>query len=263
MVGTTGFEPATPASRTLCSSRLSYVPIIYLYLIFEYLTRYLGFAIFLPKMKVLLIEDDLGLGESLKEYLEINGIQVKWLSDDREVEVVFLTQSFDVIILDLILKYQKGEDILKKLRTKGINTPILILTAKKELRSKEICFERGADDYLVKPFSPKELLLRLKALTRREHREQVISIENLKIDLEKETIYQEDKEIKLSPKAWQLLSLFIKHQGKIVSKTQILNYIWGDQPVGEEIIRTYVKELRKILPENTLETYKGRGYRLK
>jgi len=195
------------------------------------LTRYLGFAIFLPKMKVLLIEDDLGLGESLKEYLEINGIQVKWLSDDREVEVVFLTQSFDVIILDLILKYQKGEDILKKLRTKGINTPILILTAKKELRSKEICFERGADDYLVKPFSPKELLLRLKALTRREHREQVISIENLKIDLEKETIYQEDKEI--------------------------------NQPVGEEIIRTYVKELRKILPENTLETYKGRGYRLK
>jgi len=214
-------------------------------------------------MKALLIEDDIALGESLKEYLEINGIEVKWLSDDREAEITFLTQGFDVIILDLILKYQKGEDILKKLRTKGINTPVLILTAKKELKNKEICFERGADDYLVKPFSPRELLLRLKALTRREQREQIIFIGNLKIDLEKETIYQEDKEIKLSPKAWELLSLFIKQRGKIVSKTQILNYIWGERPVGEEIIRTYVKELRKILPENTLETYKRRGYRLK
>jgi len=227
------------------------------------LTRHWGFAIFLSKMKALLIEDDIALGESLKEYLEINGIEVKWLSDDREAEITFLTQGFDVIILDLILKYQKGEDILKKLRTKGINTPVLILTAKKELKNKEICFERGADDYLVKPFSPRELLLRLKALTRREQREQIIFIGNLKIDLEKETIYQEDKEIKLSPKAWELLSLFIKQRGKIVSKTQILNYIWGERPVGEEIIRTYVKELRKILPENTLETYKRRGYRLK
>jgi len=214
-------------------------------------------------MKALLIEDDIALGESLKEYLEINGIEVKWLSDDREAEITFLTQGFDVIILDLILKYQKGEDILKKLRTKGINTPVLILTAKKELKNKEICFERGADDYLVKPFSPRELLLRLKALTRREQREQIVFIGNLKIDLGKETIYQEDKEIKLSPKAWELLSLFIKQRGKIVSKTQILNYIWGERPVGEEIIRTYVKELRKILPENTLETYKRRGYRLK
>jgi len=227
------------------------------------LTRHWGFAIFLSKMKALLIEDDIALGESLKEYLEINGIEVKWLSDDREAEITFLTQGFDVIILDLILKYQKGEDILKKLRTKGINTPVLILTAKKELKNKEICFERGADDYLVKPFSPRELLLRLKALTRREQREQIVFIGNLKIDLGKETIYQEDKEIKLSPKAWELLSLFIKQRGKIVSKTQILNYIWGERPVGEEIIRTYVKELRKILPENTLETYKRRGYRLK
>jgi DNA-binding response OmpR family regulator len=215
-------------------------------------------------MKVLLIEDDLNFGESLREYLEINDIKTKWLSDDREVEVTFLTESFDVIILDLILKYEKGEDILKKLRAKGIKTPILVLTAKKQIKDKETCFERGADDYLTKPFSPRELVLRLNALTRRERPElPIVYLDDLKIDLEKETIYKGDKEIKPTPKAWQILSLLIKHRYKVVSKEQILNYVWGVNPVGEEIIRTYIKELRKILPHGSIETYKGRGYRFK
>ena len=214
-------------------------------------------------MKVLLIEDDLNLGESLKEYLEINNITVKWLSDDREVEDIFLSEDFDVIILDLILKYQKGEDILKKLREKGIETPVLVLTAKKKLEDKEICFKRGADDYLTKPFAPKELLWRLHALTRRGRRSRVISMHGLKIDLEAQTIFRNEEEIKLSRKEWEILSFLLKHRGQIVSKDQILNYVWGETAVGEEVIRTYIKNLRKLLPEICIETYKGRGYRLK
>ena len=118
-------------------------------------------------MKVLLIEDDSLLGQSLKEYLELKGIQVKWLTDGGDVEVVLLTESFDVIILDLILPHQRGEDILKKLRASGVDIPVLILTAKRSLADKEVCFDYGADDFLSKPFHPKELLLRLKALARR------------------------------------------------------------------------------------------------
>lgn len=214
-------------------------------------------------MKVLLIEDDLTLGESLKEYLEINDITVKWLSDDREVENVILTESFDVIILDLILKYQRGEDILKRLREKGINTPVLVLTAKKALKDKEVCFERGADDYLTKPFAPKELLLRLQALNRRQQRNKMIVIGKIKIDLEAETVYRGKEEVRLSHKAWMLLSFLLKHRGQIVTKERILNYVWGDAVVGDEIIRTYIKDLRRFLPELQIETYKGRGYRLK
>jgi len=214
-------------------------------------------------MKVLLVEDDLTLGESLKEYLEINDIDVKWLSDDREVEDVVLSQSFDVIILDLILKYQKGEDILKKIREKGITTPVLVLTAKKKLRDKEVCFERGADDYLTKPFAPRELLLRLQALTRREQRNKIIFIDNIKIDLEEQTVYRGEKEVKLSRRAWGLLSFLIKHRGQIVPKERILSYVWGDTLVGGEIIRAYIRDLRRLLPEIQIETYKGRGYRLK
>jgi len=214
-------------------------------------------------MKVLLIEDDVNLGESLKEYLEINSVSVKWLIDDRMVEIVLENEIFDVIILDLILKYQKGEDILKKIRKKGITTPILVLTAKKELKDKEVCFEEGADDYLTKPFAPKELILRLKALIRRQTPARIINISDLKIDLDAGTIYKNGDVIKISPKAWELLCFLIKHRGKIVSKERILNYVWADNPVGDEIIRTYIKELRKILPKDSIETYKGRGYRLK
>ncbi len=213
-------------------------------------------------MKVLFVEDDFNLGEALKEFLEINNIAVKWLDDDREVENVLLLEDFDVIVLDLILRYRRGEDILQELRKKGLKTPILVLTAKKELEDKEVCFERGADDYLTKPFAPQELLWRLKALTRRGQ-QNIISFQTLKIDLEARTVTRGDEEVKLSRKEWEILCFLLKHRGKIVSKDQILNYVWGETIVGEEVVRTYIKNLRKLLPEICIETYKGRGYRLK
>jgi len=214
-------------------------------------------------MKVLIIEDDLALGQSLKEYLELNGFEVTWLSDDRDVEVTLLGQAFDVIVLDLILRYGRGEEILRRLRSKGVSTPVLILTAKKDLRDKEVCFNNGADDFLSKPFAPKELLLRLRALVRRQSRPQLVQLGDVKVDLEGEVVYKGDEEVKLTPKAWQLLSFLLRHRGEVVSKERILNYVWGDNPVGDEIIRVYIKKLRKFLPPDAIETYKGRGYRLK
>jgi DNA-binding response OmpR family regulator len=213
-------------------------------------------------MKVLLIEDDLTLGESLKEYLEINGIKVEWISDDRDLENIFSFDKYDVIVLDLILKYSTGEQILQRLRNKQISTPVLILTAKSSLKDKEICFNYGADDYLTKPFESKELLLRLKALNKRQHLGNVIKIGDLAINLDAQTVYKNGKEIKLSKKSWELLNLLIKNRGNIVNTQRIINYVWGDKPVGDEIVRTYIKELRKILPSDSIETYKGRGYKL-
>ena len=213
-------------------------------------------------MKVLLIEDDLTLGESLKEYLELNNVDVDWIYDDRELENIFSFDKYDVIILDLILKYSSGEQILKNLRNKGVSTPILILTAKSSLKDKEVCFNYGADDYLTKPFDSKELLLRLKALDKRQYIGNVINIGDLTVNLDAQTVYKNGKEIKLSKKSWELLNLLIKNRGNVVNTQRIVNYVWGDKPVGDEIVRTYIKELRKILPSNSIETYKGRGYKL-
>ncbi|RLA82626.1 MAG: DNA-binding response regulator [Deltaproteobacteria bacterium] len=213
-------------------------------------------------MRVLLIEDDTLLGQSLKDYLELKGVEVKWLTDGGDVEVVLLSESFDVIILDLILPHQRGEEILRKLRADGIDVPVLVLTAKRSLADKEVCFDYGADDFLSKPFHRKELLLRLRALARRGRR-RFVQLGDLRVDLDGEVVYRGDREVKLSKKAWLLLSLLLRHRGEVVSKERILSYVWGGSPVGEEIVRVYIKELRKILPPGAIETYKGRGYRLR
>lgn len=214
-------------------------------------------------MKVLLVEDDLLLGQSLKEYLELNGLSVCWLTDGREVESLLLCHDFDVIVLDLILPYGRGEDLLRRLRSKGVDTPVLVLTAKRSLKDKEVCFDNGADDFLTKPFSPKEFLLRLRALGRRRGGRRVVEIGDIKVDLNLEVVYRGDEVVKLSPKALALLILLLRHRGEVVSKDRILNYIWGEEPVGDEIVRAYIKELRKVLPPDAIETHKGRGYRLK
>jgi DNA-binding response OmpR family regulator len=215
-------------------------------------------------MKVLLVEDDPVLGKSLEDFLNRHSIDVTWIQDDRQATDVIQLCNFDVIVLDLILKYNKGENILRELRFSKVKTPILILTAKRDMSDKTICFERGADDYLTKPFEPEELLLRLRALSRREHKGRLVKIGRLTIDLDSEALYDANMhEIKLSRRTWDLLYILAKHQGKLVTKEQILSYVWGDTVVGDEIIRTYIKDLRRIMPKGSIETIKGRGYKLR
>ncbi len=213
-------------------------------------------------MRVLLIEDDPILGESLKEYLEREGFEVKWIWDDRELEDPSYVLAFDAVVLDLILKFRSGEDILKEFREKGIDTPVLILTAKRSIDDKEVCFNLGADDYLTKPFEPKELVLRIKALVRRKGTPERITIGDVEIDLKGKVLRRGRSELKLSKTAWELLELLIRNRGRVVSTQVILNCIWGDKPVGDEIVRAYIKELRKVLPKESIETRKGIGYRL-
>ena len=214
-------------------------------------------------MKVLLVEDDTVLGESLKEYLNNHGMDVVWVSDETELPEIMSLHSFDVIVLDLILKRKRGEEILRELRISGVKTPVLILTAKRELADKEVCFERGADDYLTKPFEPKELLLRLKALSKRQVGESIVSLGELRIDIFSKTVWKESGEaVNLSKRSWDLLYLLLKNRGRLVTKEQMLSYVWGDSIVGDDVIRFYIKELRKILPKGSIKTLKGRGYLL-
>lgn len=211
---------------------------------------------------LLLIEDDVSLGNSLTEYLTQKGYFVTWLTDERGFENYSLAE-FQVIILDLILNYIPGEEILQKIREQNPEIPVLVLTAKAEIRDKQICFETGADDYLTKPFDPLELLLRIQALCKRTVPENRLVCGDVEVDLDSQLIYKNNQEIKLSAKAWELLHLLIREKGKLVSKEKILENVWNDVVVNDDVIRHYIKELRDILPEDTIETYKGRGYRLK
>lgn len=213
-------------------------------------------------MKILLIEDDKALGESIQEYFKLHDIQTVWIQDERKLPNLLKIYEFDVIVLDLMLNFSRGEDLITFIRDSKINTPILILTAKTELSSKEECFLKGADDYLSKPFEPKELLLRVRALSKRIQIESVLNIGDVIINIDAKTIWKNNREIKISKTAWDLLTLLIKRRGEIVSSETILNYVWGGKAVGDEVVRTYIKELRKILPHDSIKTYKGRGYRL-
>ncbi|RUM59296.1 MAG: DNA-binding response regulator [Persephonella sp.] len=213
-------------------------------------------------MRVLFIEDDPVLGESIKDFLELSGIETEWIQDDRLVKNINNFETYDVIILDLMLRFNKGEDILKDLRNRGVKIPVIILTAKSDIKDKEVCFNLGADDYLTKPFNPKELLLRLKALANRRHINPIVNIGDTTIDLDKRLVYKNGKEIKLTKRAWDLLVLLLKNRGSVVETNEILDTIWKDKVVGDEIVRAYIKELRKILPKDSIKTYKGRGYKL-
>ncbi|WP_456342729.1 response regulator transcription factor [Thermovibrio sp.] len=212
-------------------------------------------------MRVLLIEDNELLGESVEEYLSSYGIEIKWIKDEREVEYEDLSL-YDAVILDLMLKYHPGEDILLDIKRKNPKLPVLILTAKHRIEDKELCFNRGADDYLTKPFEPRELLLRIKALARRGISYPIERIGDVEVDLKRGIVLKGGEEVRISPTAWELLVFLLKNRGEIVPKSRIMSYVWRDKPVSEDVLRTYIKELRRLLPEGAIITYKGRGYKL-
>lgn len=213
-------------------------------------------------MKVLLVEDDRLLGESLTEYLQSEGFITDWVYDPREVMDLLEVSRYDVIVLDLMMPHIGGEELIKAIREKDKETPILVLTAKQRLEDKRTCFELGADDYLTKPFEMEELTLRLKALYRRKNPQDVVVIDGVEVCFSKEMVKVDGKPISLSKKDWLVLKFLVENRGRFVSHEEILNYVWGDEPVGEEVVRAHIKNLRKLLPEGFIKTMKGRGYRV-
>ena len=208
--------------------------------------------------RVLLIEDDLYLGEAIRRYLTKNGHSCELVEDDREVMTVFLNSGFDIVVLDLILKFSRGEDILRQIKAKQ-EIPVIILTAKGSIEDKEVCFGLGADDYITKPFNPKELLLRIEAVLKRNKRN-IKKFGSIEIDLKTKILKKEGKPVYLTKKEWELLEFFINHAGKVVDSETILVNVWPDSDISSDSIRVYVKKLRDILGKDVIKTLKGRGY---
>ncbi|WP_029551522.1 response regulator transcription factor [Thermocrinis jamiesonii] len=213
-------------------------------------------------MKVLLVEDDKLLGKSLKEFLESEGFITDWVWDPREVLDLLEVKAYDVIVLDLMMPHVRGEDLIKRIRERDKETPILVLTAKRRIEDKRTCFELGADDYLSKPFEMEELILRIKALYRRRNPYDVVVIGNVEVCLSKEVVKVDGKIVPLSKKDWLIVKLLVENRGTYVSQEKILNYVWGDEPVGEDVVRAHIKSLRKLFPKGFIQTMRGRGYKV-
>ena len=216
-------------------------------------------------MRILLVEDEKVLSYTIADSLK-DEYEVDQVFDGLEAEYAAKQDIYDVIILDLMLPEKDGYQVLESIRKDGILTPVLILTAKDTLNDKLKGFQSGADDYLTKPYSPKELVLRVNNMIKRVYKNtksKQINYEDYLIDIDKRIVTEHDKEIKLTNLEFDLLLLFINNKSKSFSRDEILNNVWGNDYFGSDrVVDDLVRRLRKKMPKLNLTAIYGYGYRL-
>ena len=222
-------------------------------------------------MRLLLIEDDQRLSDALVNIFEDNNYSMDTAYDGESGQDLAETGIHDVIILDRMLPLKDGLQVLKALRSKDIKTPVLLLTAKDTIEDKVEGLDAGADDYLVKPFSTKELLARIRALSRRQPEQlqpAILKAGSLSLDIYRCEASNKNGVIRLTYKEAQLLELFIRKKGQVISKEYILDKVWGmSSDVEMNNIEIYIHYLRKKLNAEAcgvqIETIRNVGYCLK
>lgn len=222
-------------------------------------------------MRILLVEDEVRLTDALAHILGKEGFVTDVANDGEEGYLLAQTNNYDVLILDRMLPRMEGVEILRGLRALGIETPTIFLTAKDSVDNRVEGLDAGADDYLIKPFSKKELLARVRALTRRSQTmvfQDRLTLGTLSLDVPRCEVYVGDTSIKLSKTETQLLELFLRNPGQVLSKEQILDRIWGfASDVEIKNVDLYIFYLRKKIDfanaNITLDTVRGVGYLLK
>jgi DNA-binding response OmpR family regulator len=213
-------------------------------------------------MKILVVEDEHKIANSIKKGLELEKYVVDVSYDGEDGYDLASSQKYDVIVLDLMLPKKDGNSIVKDLRKGQNHTPILILTAKGELADKKIGFDNGADDYLVKPFAFEELLMRIKALARRPEKinNSLLKSGDLEINTESFEVKKNGKMIVLSRKEFSILEFLMKNKGKIVSKDSIISYVWDyDSDVLPNTVEVFIGYLREKIGKETIKTVRGDG----
>jgi len=201
--------------------------------------------------KILIIEDDEALLQTLKTALELENFEVMSATDGQEGFERACEKKADLILLDWVLPSMNGLEVCQNLRSKDIETPIIILSGqKREEIDKVLGLECGADDYLLKPFGTNELVARVKAVLRRARPDDIELAEynfgDIRIDFKKQTTHKEKKEIHLTAKEYSLLKLLMSHEGEVVSRETILNTVWGyDKFPTTRTVDTFIHNLRK------------------
>ena len=220
-------------------------------------------------IKILLVEDDLSLSNSVFDFLD-DFADVMQVFDGDEGLYEAESGVYDLILLDLMLPEKDGFTVLKELREQGITTPVLIMTAKESLDDKGHGFEVGADDYLTKPFYLEELKMRIQALLKRSGKfdQNTFSFGDVCVNLSTNSTYVGDEEVELLGKEFDLLVYFLQNQNVILPKSQIFDRLWGfDSDTNVSVVEVYVSKIRKKLKgtdfATNLQTLRSVGYILK
>jgi len=223
-------------------------------------------------MNILLIEDDKRISDFVVKGLEENGFSITLAITGEIAREMVSENEWDIILMDIMLPGIDGIQLTKLIRFKKNHTPILVLSALDDADDKVSALDSGADDYLVKPFHFKELISRINALTRRtkfnyKEKDQVYICHNLKVNLDEHSVIQNENSIDLSPREYKLLLFLLENKNKVISRTQILNAVWGiNYDNNTNVVDVYISYLRNKIDENQhkfIHTIKGTGYMLK
>ena len=221
-------------------------------------------------MRLLVVEDEKKLNELITKKLEKEYYGVYSCFDGEEAVRYAKGTEYDAIILDIMLPKLDGFEVIKRIRTKKNKVPILLLTARDNIDDKVKGLDYGADDYLVKPFIFEELMARIRVLLRRNsgNADNIITIANLKVDLDAKTVFRDDVLIKLSGREYSILEYLIRNKGKILPRERIEDHIWNyEYEGGTNVIDVYIRYLRKKIDDGytpkLIHTVRGLGYVLR
>ena len=221
-------------------------------------------------MRILVVEDEKKVAGFIKKGLEEETYAVDVAVDGEEGFAMAEANQYDLIVLDLMLPKIDGLEVLTRCREKKINTPIILLTAKDSVEDKVTGLNKGADDYLTKPFAFSELLARIRSLLRRGQGETktVLSLADLSLDMVSHKVNRNGQEVELTGKEYSLLEYFMRNQGKVLTRTMIAEHVWDyNFDTFTNVIDVYINHLRKKIdkdhPKKLLHTLRGVGYVLK
>jgi len=213
--------------------------------------------------RILIAEDEQRLSAFLEKGLRAAGFTTTVVGDGASAVAVARDEDFDLLILDLGLPALDGMTVLRTLRGQGRRLPVLILSARDEVEDKVAGLELGADDYLTKPFRFEELLARVRARLRTEgtKEETVLRHGELALDLRRRTASVEGRTVELSAREFTMLEVFLRHEGQVLSREQLLSHVWGYQhDPGSNVVDVYVGYLRRKLGGGVIATVRGVGY---
>ena len=219
--------------------------------------------------KLLVVDDEVKIRDVIKEYAEFNGYEVAEAGDGMEAVRMCKEEDFDLIILDIMMPKLDGFSTCKEIKKSRPDIPVIMLSARGEEYDKLFGFELGIDDYIVKPFSPKELMARVNAVLSRKRSSQaksndIMKFQGLEINIPARTVSIDGEKIELTPKEYELLFYFINNKGIALSRSKLLSDIWGYDFFGDDrTIDTHVKNLRNSLGpyRDFIETIRGVGYK--
>jgi two-component system OmpR family response regulator/two-component system response regulator QseB len=214
-------------------------------------------------MRVLLVEDDTSLGETMTQWLKMDGYAIDWVTRGDHADTALLTHTYDCVLLDRGLPAMSGDDVLKKLRERKNMVPVIYITARDALEDKVEGLDAGADDYLVKPFDLDELSARIRSAMRRHNLqpEPILAHGALKLDPATKQVWLNDQPVQITGREFSVLHALMIHKGRPQSRAQLEEtlYGWGEE-IGSNAVEVYIHHLRRKLGAERIVTVRPSGY---